>query len=262
MKNILTVHLPDTSLNSVLNANEATEIILMVKPLPIQKTGLKLSGNASDGTSVESDTLTVDESGVIRYTVPFAWYSTQGTWQLKLVSNEGDSTYISFNTSVTLQSTDNAKVRWTSGVFVITKYTPPSGATLEYVRFNQSTSTSTTSIYSDTLDVGEAGNEMTYTGGLFNRSSSYTGTLTLYGSQNGSSWTSIRSVTRSSGGQTTFNGTDNTYRYYRVRLQSSSGTNNISSTVMLCCVLSGSASTNAVNPVDELMGNDPVLEDI
>ena len=128
-----------------------------------------------------------------------------------------------------------------------------STGTLRSVKFNASTSTSTTSTYSDTLDVGEAGNTMSYGGGLFNRASSYTGTLSLYGSQNGSSWTSIRSVTRSSGGQQTFNGTDSTYRYYRVRLQSSSGTNNISASVMLCCISNSSSGTNAINPEEEVI---------
>lgn len=121
MRNILTVHLSDSAQNSVLNADSATELILMVKPLSIQKTGLKLAGNASDGTSVESDELELD-NGMIRYTVPFDWYKTQGTWQLKVISDEGDSTYIQFNTSVTLLDTDDAKVRYSEGVFIITRY--------------------------------------------------------------------------------------------------------------------------------------------
>lgn len=107
--------------------------------------------------------------------------------------------------------------------------------TLAYVNFNSQLGSSTQTSTSNVLDVGAAGNEVRYGGSLFNRGSSYTATLTLQGSQNNSNWTDITSVTRSSGGQTSFNGTNSTYRYYRLRLGNSKS-NNIACGMMMVCI--------------------------
>lgn len=121
MRNIVTVHLPDTSQNSVLSADIASEILLMIHPLSAQKSGLKLTGTASGGTSVESDELTI-ENNMIQYTVPFAWYSSAGTLELRLESNEGNSDYFEFTVSADLEATDDVIVKLSSGEFVVSKH--------------------------------------------------------------------------------------------------------------------------------------------
>lgn len=123
---------------------------------------------------------------------------------------------------------------------------------LAYVNFNAQLSSSRDSTYSNVLDVGQSGNLMRYGGSLFNRGSTYTGILALQGSQNNSSWSTINSVTRNSGGQTSFNGTDSSYRYYRLRLYNASS-NNIACGMMMVCIKSGSAGTNAISPEEEVM---------
>ncbi len=113
--------------------------------------------------------------------------------------------------------------------------TANAAGTLTYVNFNAQLGSSAQTSTSNVLDVGEAGNAMRYGGSLFNRGSSYTATLTLQGSQNNSTWTDITSATRSSGGQTAFNGTNSTYRYYRLRLGNSKS-NNIACGMMMVCI--------------------------
>lgn len=121
---------------------------------------------------------------------------------------------------------------------------------ITHVNFSSQLSNSTQTSTSSVLDVGEAGNEMCYGGSLFNRASTYTGILTLQGSQNNSSWKDIRSVTRSSGGYTSFTGTDSTYRYYRLRLGNSKS-NNIACGMMMACINLGGDSTNSIDPIEE-----------
>ena len=112
----------------------------------------------------------------------------------------------------------------------------PSGGDLTYVNFNTQLSSSSSSSNSSVLDVGSAGNEMRYGGALFNRGSSYTGTLYLQGSNNNSTWTDITNVSRNSAGYTAFTGTNSTYRYYRLRLTANRATNNVACGMMMVCI--------------------------
>lgn len=120
MRNLLTIHLPDTSQNSVLNAANSNEIILLIHPLSNQETGYKVTALLPNGTSAESDELTI-ENGEIRFDIPYSWFSSAGTLRIRLESNEGNSDYISFTVSDNLAQTDDFLVKLITEIFVISK---------------------------------------------------------------------------------------------------------------------------------------------
>lgn len=138
MKNLLKINLPDTTLNSVLTADDANEIILLITPLNSQLSGYVITGTLADGSSVTSGEIQ-PVNGEIQFTLPFEWYSAEGTLQLQLESNEGNSDYISFNVTSNLTADDDIKIRLISGVFTVTVHTDSS----DYDLLLQATETGT-----------------------------------------------------------------------------------------------------------------------
>lgn len=122
MRNIVTLHLSDPSLHTVLNSAEGNEIILLINPLPIQESGYTVTEQASGGISRSSDEVEM-ENGMLRFNVPFEWYASAGSIQIRLEANEGVSDYVSFTVASNLVSTDEISVKLTNGVFLISKIT-------------------------------------------------------------------------------------------------------------------------------------------
>lgn len=129
MKNLLKINLPDTSLNSVLTADDTNAITLLITPLNSQLTGYVITGTLADGSSVTSGEIQ-PVNGEIQFTLPFAWYSAEGSFTLRLESNEGNSDYFTFDVTSDLTADDDIKIRIISGVFTVSVHTDVRGYAL------------------------------------------------------------------------------------------------------------------------------------
>lgn len=113
MRNICTLNLANMSCCGVLTSATGTnEIIIEIIPLINQIDNFRIEITKSSG-----GTVTVNANcnmNVIRYTVPFSYYSAAGTMRIRLLSNQGNSGYIDFDISKKLSETDNVKVQLNS----------------------------------------------------------------------------------------------------------------------------------------------------
>lgn len=123
MRNICYINLIDVeSCGSLITATDTNELLLNIRPLITQLTGYKVEITKSGGGIITSGELQ-EVGGMITYSVSSDCYSAAGTMRVRLLSNEGNSDYVSFTVSQTIGSGDSVQVRWlsTSGSFSITK---------------------------------------------------------------------------------------------------------------------------------------------
>lgn len=126
MRNLITIDCTDSSQNSLLNSAEGNEVILFINPLASQQSGYTVTEQASGGVSRSSTDLTV-EDGIVVFTIPFEWYSSAGSMNIRLESAEANSDYVAFTIAVNLTAEDDIVVKLINGVYVISKIT--SGST-------------------------------------------------------------------------------------------------------------------------------------
>ena len=112
MRNICNIDLKNkTGWGSLNSGVEENEIILEFKPLPTQLTGYKVRINGTDGSTTTSKIIET-VSGFVYYSVPFSYYSDAGTMQVQLLSNEGNSEYITFRNLNDLSESDNIQAKY------------------------------------------------------------------------------------------------------------------------------------------------------
>ncbi len=103
---------------------------------------------------------------------------------------------------------------------------------LNKVTFNNLGYNSSSTQYSSVLDTGEDKVTCHY---MFAGGGSYGCTIGIQGSDNNSSWTTLRSTSNSDNRQITLSGTYNTYRYYRAYATATRATVTVSYGGMLAC---------------------------
>lgn len=130
MKNILYIDCNNFNNNSILNSVDNNQVILLIKPLAIQHTNFRVV--ESGAASYTSDTLTLNDSGLIEFVMPASWYTTSGTRQIVLQASEGNSNQITVTVPSTLALSDDIIVKKVNNSYVINKVTAiPSGARLD-----------------------------------------------------------------------------------------------------------------------------------
>lgn len=115
MRNICTVNC-GTGSRSVLNSGaSAEEIIMELIPSSTQKTNFRVEVTKSGGGVITSSAILLNAAGTIHYSIPADSWRAIGTMRVRLLSNEGNSAYISFNVQMAINEGDNIQVTGGSG---------------------------------------------------------------------------------------------------------------------------------------------------
>lgn len=106
------------------SASDQNEIIVSIQPLSSQTSNLRVELSKSNGTIIQIIDVGVS-SDLIWFTLPSSSYSSVGTIRLRLLSDQTNSDYITFNTSQALASGDTiyAAINALNNGFEIMKYT-------------------------------------------------------------------------------------------------------------------------------------------
>lgn len=111
MRNICTVNLANMEACGVLTSATGTnELILEIVPLITQIDGFKIEITKAAGGVVTENAEC--KFNVIRYAVPFSYFSSAGTMKVRLLSNQGNSGYINFTIAKSLSESGNVKVQF------------------------------------------------------------------------------------------------------------------------------------------------------
>lgn len=115
---------PD-NIGASTSASNQNEIIVSIQPLINQKDNLRIELSKSNGTIIQTTNVMTDNGDLIWFTLPTGSYTGAGIIRLRLLSDQGNSSYVTFNTSQALASTDNIYVgiNALSNGFEIMKYT-------------------------------------------------------------------------------------------------------------------------------------------
>ena len=119
MRNIIHIDCNDANQTGILNTGNVNEIVLIIKPLTSQLNNFRITETGDVAHS--SDFLTLDDSGFIEFTLPFNWYATSGTVQMRLEADEGNSEYITIVILTNLNESDDVIVKQSNDVFTINK---------------------------------------------------------------------------------------------------------------------------------------------
>lgn len=115
MRNICTVDFRSNG-KSVFNSGaSAEEIILELIPADTQKTNFRVEVTKSGGGIITSSHMILGASGTIHYSIPADSWRAIGTMKVRLLSNEGNSGYISFNVQMAINEGDNIQVTGGAG---------------------------------------------------------------------------------------------------------------------------------------------------
>ncbi|MFQ6860144.1 MAG: phage baseplate protein [Beduini sp.] len=106
-------------------ASDRNEIIVSIQPLINQKDNLRIELSKSNGTIIQATNAIKDNADLIWFTLPAGSYTSAGTIRLRLLSDQGNSSYVIFNTSQALSNGDTVYVgiNALNNGFEIMKYT-------------------------------------------------------------------------------------------------------------------------------------------
>lgn len=121
MRNICTIDFKNNR-KSVFNSGAtAEEIILEIIPLDTQKTNFRVEITKSGGGVTTSSALLLGASGTIHYSIPADSWRSIGTMRARLLSNEGNSSYVDFGIEEAIGEGDDIQVTggYNGGSFTI-----------------------------------------------------------------------------------------------------------------------------------------------
>ncbi|MFQ9923775.1 MAG: hypothetical protein ACLRVU_09685 [Beduini sp.] len=114
-----------SNIGASTSASDQNEIIVSIQPLIYQTDNLRVELSKSNGTIIKTTNAIKGNSDLIWFTLPAGSYTSTGTIRLRLLSDQGNSSYVTFNTNQALSNGDNVYVginALNSG-FEIVKYT-------------------------------------------------------------------------------------------------------------------------------------------
>lgn len=116
MRNICNIDFRDLTRNGSYNsACGCNDLLLEINPSKTQLTNYKVEITDTEGMIHTSDVLTATNE-LIRYEVPIEYWNKQGTMKVRLLSDEGNSDYISFN-CLEFDSTNNVYFIYSNGIY-------------------------------------------------------------------------------------------------------------------------------------------------
>lgn len=125
MRNIVNIDFNSNNNWGVMNsASNTNSIMLSIWPLKLQKTNYRVEITRSNNTVVTSSTLTLSgglNAGAINYQVLYDNFKYSGTMKVRLLSNEGNSPYILFDSVSTFDINDDIIVKLNGSNFKINK---------------------------------------------------------------------------------------------------------------------------------------------
>lgn len=114
-----------SNIGASTSASDQNEIIVSIQPLINQIDNLRLELSKGNGTIIQTTNAIKGNGDLIWFTLPAGSYTSAGTIRLRLLSDQGNSSYVTFNTNQALSNGDNVYVginALNSG-FEIIKYT-------------------------------------------------------------------------------------------------------------------------------------------
>lgn len=125
MRNIVNIDFNSNNNWGVMNsASDTNSIMLSIWPLKSQKTNYRIEITRSNNTVVTSSTLTLSgglNAGAINYQVLYDNFKSSGTMKVRLLSNEGNSPYVLFDSVSTFDINDDIIVKLNGSKFTINK---------------------------------------------------------------------------------------------------------------------------------------------
>ena len=114
-----------TNIGASTSASDQNEIIVSINALINQTDNLRIELSKSNGTIIQTTNAIKGNGNLIWFTLPVSSYTSSGTIRLRLLSDQGSSSYVTFNTSQALANIDNIYVgiNALSNGFEIMKYT-------------------------------------------------------------------------------------------------------------------------------------------
>ena len=121
MRSIATIDFINENNFSVLNAaSQTNQLIVYMLPSNDQKTNLKIEIVGSNSETFITDTLIIENGEsetFIDYEIPTKYWTLSGTMKIRLLSDEGNSDYVSF--SISKEITKNSQIKYSNGSFTI-----------------------------------------------------------------------------------------------------------------------------------------------
>ena len=120
MRSIATIDFKNTNNYSVLNAaSQTNQLIVYILPAANQKTNLKIEITGSNGEVFTSEVLLAKNSSnvFLDYEIQAKYWTDAGTMKLRLLSSEGNSSYVNF--SIHEKITKDCQIKYINGTFSI-----------------------------------------------------------------------------------------------------------------------------------------------
>lgn len=137
MRNIVNIDFNSNNNWGVMNsASNTNSIMLSIWPLKTQKTNYRLEITRSNNTIVTSSTLTSSgglNAGAINYQVLYDNFKYSGTMKVRLLSNEGNSPYVLFDSLSAFNTADEIIVKLKGQKFTISKRVVSEGINIDMI---------------------------------------------------------------------------------------------------------------------------------
>lgn len=121
MRSIATIDFTNRNNFSVLNAaSQTNQLIVYMLPLSDQKSNLKIEITGSNGEIFTSEILIIENGEsqtFLDYEIPVQYWTLSGTMKIRLLSDEGNSEYVTFN--ILREIVKNSQVKYVDGLFMI-----------------------------------------------------------------------------------------------------------------------------------------------